>query len=317
MGKLGTTGVQNYSNTTTGQAQDIHALHGLGGANIYTTFASSSPYPPGPSFPIAFTYTATSPVTLVDNPFTTNSTGEVLLSNLGPTFLSSSMLPGYDVSTATSQISNNLAAYLPPNTNYDRGMAFSPNGLSVYFIVTQGSGAYSVAKLNLSTPFDLATVTGYQQAAQPLAQQCDGLTIAANGTKAFLMGGGWVYQYDLSSPYNGLSIQGAPTKSFNIAGTFGLYNYPTQIAFTSDGLIGVVFESGPGYNGVITQFRLTNNFELDTIVSSSAISQPLSVGIIYVASCCALISTDNNTLLVGGYGSGFTPYKYSFSITEV
>ena len=46
MGKLGTTGVVNYSNTTSGQAEDVHALNGVGGAGVVTSFVP--PTPPGP-----------------------------------------------------------------------------------------------------------------------------------------------------------------------------------------------------------------------------------------------------------------------------
>jgi hypothetical protein len=37
-GKIGTAQVINYANTTSGQAQDVHALFGVGGSGVATIY---------------------------------------------------------------------------------------------------------------------------------------------------------------------------------------------------------------------------------------------------------------------------------------
>jgi hypothetical protein len=196
------------------------------------------------------------------------------------------------------------------------GMAWASDGLSATVIINAPASA-TPYRLTFATPFDVNSYLGYEAGATVMYVGLNGVTFSADGTKMFGFASGWLYGFDLATPFDGRSITSqSPTYQFNMSGTFGLYNYPQQVAFTSNGLIGYVFQSGISYTGEITQFQLSTAFDINTINTNTyqTISTS-SAGIGYVGYGGIAVGSSNSKLFVAAKTGGFTNKLFEFNIS--
>ena len=129
------------------------------------------------------------------------------------------------------------------------GIAFNNNGSKIYLV---GSSPVAIYEYNLTTPFDLSTISAVQVTKPVFSEDGNprGIAFDSNGTKIFMVGGGndSIYEYNLTTPFD-LSTLSAVQVTESIASED---TEPEGIAFNNNGtkiyMIGAVNDSFNEYN---------------------------------------------------------------------
>lgn len=287
---------------------------------VYNGTAWQSAFGPGPTPPISF------PVTLAylqrnsfyDTALTFNADGTRLYRAGGNNVYVIPVSTPWDISTADyiSQVSYTIGASLPPYLpgGFQSGVAWNATGTQLSLIASGGGYNYTQVTATVTTPYDLTTFTGLTVAGSAMSlMSASSIVFGDSGNKAYVMGGGAVNVFNLPSPYNWVGSSATPDIVYNLAAVLGLYNYPQQIAFSPDGSVGIVIQSGATYEGVITQFQLGTPWDITTVNTGTATSLTVSPSMGYVGFGGCTVKPDFSQLYVTGGMMSQYIYQYTIS----
>lgn len=268
----------------------------------------------GPSYPLTFTYVNQSSVLNNDSILGFKPDGTLVTTlTSGGALQSYTLSTPWDITSMGSATTVNIGSYFS-NPDGMFGPTWNDTGTEINLVITPDYSDFYAAKLALGTAWDITSATTGTIAGSALSQARAITAFNDTGTKAYQFGGGQVRQYNLGSAYAWSAESGAADASYDLYSNLSLGGYPFQIAFSSDGLIGVVFDIGAAINGVITQFQLGTAYDVSTIVSGTAQSTSLSIGIVYTDKCGCYMSPDNTKLYVTAESAFGQPRIYQFSI---
>lgn len=263
-----------------------------------------------------FTYVAITPSDIVTDStlgFRPDGSSVAILSS-GGNLSTYTLSTPWDITSIGSATTVDVSTYLSsPDGVF--GPTWNATGTEINVVTTPDFGDYYAAKLVLGTAWDISSISSGSIAGTPLSQGRPIVTFNADGTKAYQTGGGQVRQYNLGSAYAWTGASGSADASYDLYTNLSLAGYPSQIAFSSDGTVGITFDIGVGNNGVITQFQLGTPYDVSTINAGSAQSTSLSVGIVYTDRCGCYLSPDNTKLYVTAQPSFGNPRIYQFSVS--
>lgn len=267
----------------------------------------------GPSiaYPVDFTYAAQG--SAYDGGYAFTPDGTQFTYNVMGTVYTYTLSTPWDVSTMSGTPIGNFgmnvyAAGIRP------GIVWGSDGLSLQFS-NSFMGMYAKpAKVTLTTPYDVNTINGFVEGSLTLANaNCNGPSFSADGLTAYTCANGDVYQYALAVAFDWTTAT-TMTGSYNLTGNLGLYNVPGQIAIAPGGLVGVTYQSGAGYNGVITQFELSVPYDITSINAGTALHSSLTAGITYVSFGGLTVNPAFDKVYVGGTPNMMNFYAYEYNI---
>jgi len=164
--------------------------------------------------------------------FNDNGTKLFMIGLAEDTVFQFSLSTAYDVSTASY---DNVSVDVSTQVPVPRGMKFKPDGTRLYIVNHSGVADDAIYQYNLSSPFDLSTMT-YSNNSLTVGSQNTlprGLTFKPDGTKLFLCGQdspNTLFEYDLATPWD-LSTASYSNKNF----PFTQESWHNDVAFDSTG----------------------------------------------------------------------------------
>ena len=268
----------------------------------------------GFSFPATFTYVAQTPFDLMDGIFAFRPDGSSVTMMNGTQLNYYPLNTPWDITSIDYPQTSDISSYLSsPSGAF--GPQWNASGTELNVVTTPDYSSYYAAKLTLGTAWNTGSITSGSINATPLSQGRPICAFNADGTKAYQTGSGYVRQYNLGSAYNWYGASGSANASYDLVTNLSLSGTPRQITFSSDGLVGITFDPGASYNGVITQFQLGTPYDISTINAGTAQSTSLSVGMVYADQCGCYLSPDNTKLYIGGQAGFGNPRIYQFSVS--
>jgi hypothetical protein len=203
--------------------------------------------------------------------------GDIIVTPDGLTVYSST---GASIYVATLANAWDLTSWTPGITytipfdmfiNHTSTLAFNADGTKIIKIVL--GGGYFVSTYNLSTPYDVSTLTGsVTKSTSSLTNLPDGtisgIKFANGGMVGYIVtGDGKVAQYNLASAYDIDSFSGDPDGTADLYALFSLnfFGKPKGFTLNAEGTLGYVTDSGNSYAGRLTQFSLATPYDITTI----------------------------------------------------
>lgn len=283
------------------------------------------PTPVIPKYPVTLGYINSTGV-VTDGPIKFSPDGTSYIYPSGPYLYQVELGTPWDTASALVPASYiNLSSYFPAGEDV---FAFAWNADGTYLNAIYGlTGMGTPCRFSVSTPFRVDTITGFEAAPSPFTASITnaaGLTFSADGMKAFTLGYSDLYQFNLTQAYNFTTASNIPTASLNLGMQLGAgsdSSYPRNVAFTSDGKIGFLFDGGSTsgtQNGKVIQFSLLTGFDLTTFVGYSNINFSSAfpgITIPYVSTSGVYLNADNTKLMVNALDVSFSPTMYNFTVT--
>jgi len=199
----------------------------------------------------------------------------------------------YDVAGATYDSKSFDFSDYEPTFLYDG--FFKPDGTK-YFIV--GTGTDKVQAFNLSTAWDISTVSAASEEFSPTQAGAEPISLSfkSDGTKMYVSsyGGTSVYQYSLSTAWD-VSSATYDSKSFSY-GTQA--NAAYHIELSSDGTKLYVNNTGNASSGFIYQYTLSTAWDISTAsYDSVSLDLDASPAPSLAANCYTFTFSDDGTKL--------------------
>jgi hypothetical protein len=199
----------------------------------------------------------------------------------------------YDVANATYDSKSFDFSDYEPTFLYDG--FFKPDGTKFFII---GTGTDKVQAFNLSTAWDISTVSAASEEFSPTQAGAEPISLSfkSDGTKMYVSsyGGLTVYQYSLSTAWD-VSSATYDSKSFSY-GTQA--NAAYHIELSSDGTKLYVNNTGSGSPGFIYQYTLSTAWDISTAsYDSVALDLDASPAPSLAANCYTFTFSDDGTKL--------------------
>jgi 6-phosphogluconolactonase (cycloisomerase 2 family) len=199
----------------------------------------------------------------------------------------------YDVANATYDSKSFDFSDYEPTFLYDG--FFKPDGTKFFII---GTGTDKVQAFNLSTAWDISTVSAASEEFSPAQAGAEPISLSfkSDGTKMYVSsyGGLTVYQYSLSTAWD-VSSATYDSKSFSY-GTQA--NAAYHIELSSDGTKLYVNNTGSGSPGFIYQYTLSTAWDISTAsYDSVALDLDASPAPSLAANCYTFTFSDDGTKL--------------------
>ena len=191
--------------------------------------------------------------------FNADGTKMFVIGYASDTVFQYSLSTPYDVSTASY---DNVSVSVATQAPVPRGMKFKPDGTRLYIVNYVSDSSDAIYQYNLSSPFDLSTMTYSNNSLSVGSQDTNprGLTFKPDGTKLFLCGQtspSSVYAYDLSTAWD-ISSASYSNTSFNVSSQDSWMN---DVTFNSTGER--MFTIGNN-NDRVYQYSLSSAWDIST-----------------------------------------------------
>ena len=170
----------------------------------------------------------------------------------------------YDVSTKTY----NSVNFLPSAGGYNTGIRWKPDGTKIFVLshTNNGGGTATVHRYDVSTPYDLSTVTATAEQtydARDYLNRAWGFTFKPDGTKMFISddNGNDINEFSLSTAWDLTTV--SYVTNFSVSSQ---ESQPSGLEFNADGKI--LYMSGFN-NDRIYKYNLSTAYDISTMGYSS------------------------------------------------
>jgi len=207
----------------------------------------------------------------------------------------------FDLSTlSTVQVTKSITS----EDTIPQGIVFNDTGSKIFMV---GNANDSVYEYNLTTPYDLSTLSAVQVTKSVASEDITPAGIAFNktGNKLFMVGGDndSIYEYDLTTSFDLSTLSAVQvTKSVTTEDTF-----PKGIAFKNDGskifMIGSANDSIYEYDLIFIGYDL-NNLSTVQVTKSVATEDTAPTGIAF--------NNDGSKVFMTGFGNA-SIYEYNLT----
>ena len=252
-----------------------------------------------------YTSSGTEPASPVTGDFWWDSTNELLYQYVNGEFKAIGVIVPLNWTVDLSNVTYDSVSYATTAQDADPlGVIFRPDGLKMYVV---GNTNNSIYQYNVSTPFDLSTVSGLQVGSFSVHSQEQtpyDMEFNADGTKMYVVGiyANTIFQYSLTTAYD-VTTASYDNVSFSVSSQESSVN---SMAFNSDGTKAYILGNG---NDTVYQYSLSTGFDLSTAsydsVSFSVASQENNAR-------AMAFNTDGTKMYICGLTND-TVYQYSLS----
>jgi hypothetical protein len=291
--------------------------------------------PPAPWSAKTITYTNNS--AFVNQQFSFGDTGQKIMILTakdvgGGTFnafiQSYNLTSAWDVTTLSPTVSNELNVNTSPNgSNFNINavrytLAWKPDGTQACGMIGEiGDNNFQFFKFTFLTPWGVTslastTIGSSITGSAGLVSSGSGLIFNNDGTRAYHMSGGKLYQWTVPTAYDLTSITSATTTFYDLKNNISGSDNATQIAFNTVGNGIFIGEWGDAFTGKAYQLKLNTAWDVTSIdITSLNTTSLASSGISYMSINVAVLGDNDTKLYIPAFDAGFIEKLLQFAVS--
>lgn len=223
-------------------------------------------------------YTNTQGAAFPNVPIAINPNGSLIAAMGNANVMTYTLSTAWDV-TSISFSSGNALPNVSNKTYESSCIAFNGNGTRMYTVARDNTtGQRHIVRYILDTPYNFSSYLppGTAATANPIAGMMvdvvNQLFFSSDGMYGYIVTNGYLYQYNLSSPYNENDFTtspayGVPLNSLGVT-PWGM-NTPRVATITSDGNYMLFASAGSNYNGQLFRIPMSTPYSVASLMSAT------------------------------------------------